>query len=146
MLTPTIVHLSCNIKKQHKMKTTKLIALLFCFLCIGSCTYDSENDLIETEQLQDENGEELENASVTYENTIENIIQNSCVSCHSSPPVNGAPFALVNYQQVSDRSNNILNAMSQQSGGSSAMPPSGRLPQNTIDQIQIWIDNDLPED
>jgi hypothetical protein len=52
---------------------------------------------------------------------------------------------LVTYQQVSARANNILSAMSRQNGSAGAMPPSGRLPQNTINQIQAWIDNDLKE-
>ncbi|NHF58319.1 hypothetical protein FK220_003130 [Flavobacteriaceae bacterium TP-CH-4] len=124
------------------MKKTRLGIAFFCALCIWSCTNDSEADLIEQEQMDDE---PTDGSGVTYENTIRSIMQSSCVNCHDDPPRNGAPFALVTFQQVSSRANGILEAMSRQSGESAAMPPAGRLPQNTIDQIQQWIDNGLPE-
>ncbi|GMN09037.1 hypothetical protein MTsPCn9_05070 [Croceitalea sp. MTPC9] len=126
------------------MKTTKLFSMLFIGFCILSCTNDSEDDLIAIDQEQGNGGGEPGETGVTYANTVRAIIQNSCVGCHADPPRNGAPFALVNFQQVSSRANGILSAMSRDNG-SGVMPPSGRLPQNTIDQIQAWIDNDLPE-
>ncbi|MFD2586723.1 hypothetical protein ACFSQJ_07255 [Croceitalea marina] len=126
------------------MKTTKLMLLFLALLCFFSCTNDSEADLILADQ-QEENNDDPESNEITYENTVRAIIQNSCVGCHDNPPRNGAPFSLINYQQVSNRSGAILNAMSRQNGAPGAMPPSGRLPQNTIDMIQQWIDNGLPE-
>lgn len=117
--------------------------MILLFACaIWSCTNDSEADLIgiDEEQVDDE-----ESSGITYENEIKSIIDNGCVSCHDNPPRNGAPFSLVTYQQVSTRANNILNAMSRQSGSAGAMPPSGRLPQTTIDKIQEWIDNESLE-
>lgn len=110
---------------------------------IWSCTNDSEADLVEIEQEQGPDGGDTD--GITYENTVRAIVQGNCVGCHNDPPRNGAPFALVTYQQVSARANNILSAMSRQNGAAGAMPPVGRLPQNTIDQIQEWIDNGLPE-
>lgn len=110
---------------------------------VWNCTNDSEADLIETEE--DQINDDLTTSGVSYENTVRAIIQNGCVGCHNSPPRNGAPFALVTYEQVSTRASSILSAMSRQNGSASAMPPSGRLPQNSIDKIQEWIDNDLLE-
>ena len=72
-------------------------------------------------------------------------MQNSCLGCHSDPPVNGAPFALANFTQASSRSAAILNVMSRQSGAARAMPPSGRLPQSTIDLVEQWIEDGLIE-
>ncbi len=111
-----------------KHKTILLMASLA--LIFTSCSNDSDDDL-----------QELPNGSteITYDGNIKSIMQNSCTGCHSSPPVNGAPFALVNFSQVSSRSSAILNAMSRQSGASRAMPPSGRLPQTTIDLLEQWI-------
>ena len=125
------------------MKTTKLVTLLLCAVFVMSCSNDSEDDLtqIDQEQVDDDS----ETTRLTYENTVKAIIDGSCIGCHDNPPRNGAPFALVNYTQVSGRANAILNAMSRQNGSAGAMPPSGRLPQNTIDQIQEWIDNETPE-
>ena len=128
---------------MKKMKTTKLFSIFLFSLFVCSCTNDSEGDLIEVDQEQID--DELEVTGVTYENTVKAIIDGSCIGCHDNPPRNGAPFSLVNFGQVSQRANAILNAMSRQNGAAGAMPPAGRLPQNTINQIEEWIDNGSPE-
>jgi uncharacterized membrane protein len=128
---------------MQKMKAIKLLILFLLVISIWNCTNDSEADLIEMEEEVINENPNL--SGVTYDNTVRAIIQNGCVGCHNSPPRNGAPFALVTYEQVSTRANSILSAMSRQNGSASAMPPSGRLPQNSIDKIQEWIDNDLLE-
>ena len=118
-----------------------------CLLWLHSCAYDSEDDLIVIENNGSDGEREDQTESViTYENTIKAIVDSNCISCHSSPPRNGAPFALVNFTQVSGRANGIFNAISRQSGSPGAMPPAGRLPQNSINQFQEWIDNKTPED
>lgn len=118
------------------MKTTKLFFLFLLTFCMYNCSYDSENDLIEA------TGDPIDpGVLVNYNDDVAPIIQNACLGCHSSPPVNGAPFALVNFSQVSQRASGILNTMSRQSGTPSAMPPSGRLPQATIDLIEKWIND-----
>lgn len=115
--------------------------LLLLALSISSCANDSEDDFIEIVQ-----GSEDPTATINYTDDIAPIIQNACVGCHNSPPVNGAPSSYTNYQQVSQGATRIFNRMSLQSGSPGAMPPSGRLPQATIDKIQEWIDEGLPED
>ncbi|MFK7832044.1 MAG: hypothetical protein AB8B52_02095 [Winogradskyella sp.] len=116
------------------MKTSKLFLLFLLIFTISSCSYDSESDLIEvsTDPVDP-------NILVNYTDDVLPIMQSACIGCHSSPPVNGAPFALVNFSQVDQRASSILNRMSLQSGAPGAMPPSGRLPQSTIDKIQQWI-------
>jgi len=127
------------------MKTRKLAAVFF-LLCMLSCSYDSEDDFVETtEDPIDDPIDDPSDQGITYDDDIASIMANSCVSCHSSPPTNGAPFALVNYTQVSQRAGSILNRMSLQSGAAGAMPPSGRLPQSTIDLIDQWIEDGLLE-
>lgn len=124
------------------MKTTKILLINCCIALISSCTYDSEDDLVATEG---DGGENPSTTLVTYENTIKAIVDSNCITCHSSPPRNGAPFALVNFSQVSARANLIQNAISRQSGAAGAMPPAGRLPQTTIDAFEEWIENGTPE-
>lgn len=118
------------------MKTSKLIFMFLLAICICSCSYDSENDLVETsiDPIDPD-------IVVTYTDNISQIMQSACIGCHSSPPVNGAPFALVNFSQVDQRAALILNRMSRQSGTPGAMPPSGRLPQATIDLVERWIND-----
>lgn len=125
------------------MKTNNLIILFLLVLSIASCSYDSENDLIDVPNGEDPNEDPI--TTINYTDDIRPILQSSCVGCHASPPVNGAPFALTNYSQASQRAGAILNAMSRQSGTPAAMPPSGRLPQATIDLVQEWIDEGTPE-
>lgn len=124
------------------MKAKTLIILSFLALTFSNCSYDSESDLIISEEEPiDPNG----GSAVNYVRDIKPIMENSCTRCHASPPVNGAPFSLINFEQVSQRATNILTTMNRQSGAAGAMPPSGRLPQATIDLIQQWIDEGKPE-
>jgi uncharacterized membrane protein len=126
------------------MNAKNLFLLSFLTIASYSCSYDSESDLISpTEQAND--NENNGGTTVNYTTTIRPIMQASCVSCHASPPVNGAPFPLINFDQVSLRANAIFTTMNRQSGSSNAMPPSGRLPQATINLLQQWIDAGKPE-
>jgi len=136
------------------MKTQNLVFLfLFAFLFL-SCSNDSEDDLIDNSNDTSQNddpgqgqggGNDPTNFQFNYEDDIKPIMQTSCVSCHASPPVNGAPFALVTYDQVRQRSSRVLATMDRQSGSPGAMPPSGRLPQATIDIVAQWISDGMPE-
>ncbi|MDJ0645461.1 MAG: cytochrome c [Flavobacteriaceae bacterium] len=116
---------------------SKFIFLLSTMLLLG-CTNDSESDLIDP---VDPDG------PVTYNANIRAIINNNCLGCHSDPPQNGAPFPLTNYDQVLARAQNgqLLRAIRRQTGEPRAMPPSGRLPQATIDLVAQWIEDGLNE-
>jgi len=69
-----------------------------CILVLAtSCANDSEDDLISIVEDQVGGEEEGEgnppSTAITYANTIEGIMDSSCVECHANPPRNGAPFA-----------------------------------------------------
>lgn len=106
------------------------------------CSNDSESDLVAPPTGS--NG----NQTITYTGNIRTIINGNCVSCHANPPVNGAPFSLTTYTQVKNVAENgsLLSAISKQTGELRAMPPTGRLPQSTIDLVEQWIDDGLLED
>ena len=116
------------------MRKIKLMLLSLLTLGVYSCSNVSESDLIDSA-----NDPMDPNALVTYDDTIVPIIQSACLGCHTDPPVNGAPIPLINFNQVDQRAGMILNRMSLQSGAPGAMPPSGRLPQATIDLVDQWI-------
>ncbi|WP_350284465.1 hypothetical protein [uncultured Croceitalea sp.] len=125
----------------------KFTLLLSAFLVIG-CTNDSESDLLiveETDNTDNSGDDDNSDATVTFSANIEPIIASNCLGCHSSPPRNGAPFSLVTYAQVSSRSSGVLNTVSKQTGEPSAMPPSGRIPQASINLIDVWIQEGLAE-
>ncbi|PID69120.1 MAG: hypothetical protein CR989_03370 [Flavobacteriales bacterium] len=98
-----------------------IIIIFTITLLFTNCSKD--NDAPETEK-------------VTYNNKIKDIIDANCISCHASPPQNGAPFSLTTYADVKDKSAEILNAVK-----TGKMPPYGELSQTTIDAIQQWIDD-----
>ncbi len=118
-----------------------LTVFVFAFLFLLSCSNDSESDLTGP---QNGNGNEF----VTYNDDIKAVISNNCLSCHSSPPTNGAPFSITTYTQVKNRAENgsLLAAISKQTGEAGAMPPTGRMPQATIDLVEQWIADGLLED
>lgn len=99
-----------------------------------SCTNDSEDDLIDNNPQTN---------IVTYVDDVGPIIETNCVSCHSDPPVNGAPNSLVNYVEVVNAVVNmdLIDRISRQPGEGGFMPLGGsRLPQNLIDLIEQWED------
>jgi len=94
------------------------------------CTNVSEDDLIDATPLPD---------IVTYVDDVKSIMDNNCISCHSDPPINGAPRALVTYNQVKDAvlNHNLIGRIDGSSG--TLMPQGGpKLPQNSIDIIIQW--------
>ena len=125
------------------MKNTFSSIFFGCLLLVLGCTNDSESDLLVIEDpIDDDDGVEV---SVTFTEDIQPIITNNCLGCHSSPPRNGAPFALVTFEQVRSRSSAVLRTVSAQTGEPGAMPPSGRIPQAAIDLIAQWIDEGRAE-
>ncbi|MTE26161.1 hypothetical protein [Winogradskyella ouciana] len=107
-------------------------------LLILSCSYNSEDDLTEEVVIED---------FVTYENNIKSIIDNNCISCHSEPPVNGAPMSLTTYLDVKDAVENrdLIERISSTDQGF-LMPFGGpRLPQNLIDLVIQWEEEGLLE-
>lgn len=119
------------------MKQFSISLLLVLVFFVFSCSNDSENDLVEQQNFD----------TITYSNTVKNIINNNCVGCHSDPPQNGAPFPLSNFNQVFSRADNgqLLRSIQRQTGEPRAMPPSGRMPQSTIDFIEQWIEDGAKE-
>jgi len=102
------------------------------FFIISSCANDSEDDLIDQMQGPD---------PITYTDNVKAIIDNNCINCHSDPPTNGAPIALVTFSQVKNSAENgsLINRIQAQEGGAGAMPLGGpRLPQTLIDVIVQW--------
>ena len=120
-------------KKKRAVVYGFLFLLFFCF----SCANDSEEDL--TDQIQIP-------LLVTYTNSVKAIIDNNCIICHNNPPVNGAPFSLLEYNDVKTNVAGIINRISRQEGEFGLMPAGGPpLPQNLIDLVEQWESDGLLE-
>jgi hypothetical protein len=110
-------------------------ALKFIFI-IGICIIFS----CESYTYEEISGE-IENP--TYNANVKSIIDNNCLSCHSS---SGGEFpTMQTYLQVKDVAQNglMICRIDDQSCGS-VMPQSGRLPQTKINTIKKWLINGCP--
>lgn len=117
---------------------TLLFAFSAALFCWG-CDSDSESDLTEIND---------DTEPITYTQTVRSIINDNCISCHASTPVNGAPMSLTTYANVKNAvlSRGLLDRISRPQGSPGLMPNGGtRLPQSTIDLIVQWEDDGLLE-
>lgn len=120
------------------MKPKNLFPMLVFAGFLLSCSNDNPDTLME--DVPNEN-------AITYQQNVKSIIDNNCISCHAATPRNGAPMALVTYDQVKNAIQNrgLLNRISLNNGNSLLMPQSGRLPQTTIDIVAKWQQDGLLE-
>ncbi len=116
-------------------KYTTFLVLIIVINSFISCSSDSTEDL-ETTNIPDD--------KVTYTNNIKSIIDTNCISCHSSPPVNGAPIALVTFSQIKNgtQNGNVINRIEREQGSSGVMPPVG----STLSAAQIQLIKDWQTD
>ena len=86
----------------------------------------------------------IANADISYENTIKPILENNCVGCHNKANSDGG-YDLTNIGTVQSIAfNGILTKTVNHSDGVRAMPLNAeKLPENTIQKIEIWINNGL---
>ncbi len=99
-------------------------------LFLTGCANDSTDDLIG-----------INTATVKYNSQVKSIIDSNCLSCHQSPPVNGAPMRLTTYEDVKNAvlTRGLIDRISRPQGAPGMMPSGGiRLPQALIDQITTW--------
>ena len=122
--------------KPIVMKPKNLFPLLLSASFLLSCSNDNPDTLME--DVPNDN-------VVKYQQNVKSIIDNNCISCHAATPRNGAPMALVTYDQVKNAVQNrgLLNRISLNNGNSLLMPQSGRLPQATIDIVVKWQQDGL---
>ncbi|TSE10867.1 MULTISPECIES: hypothetical protein [Aquimarina] len=116
--------------KNISKKFLLLLTVIFCFNC-------SSSD--DTEPMPDGGPDTNPNPNkiTTYDADVKAIIDGQCLRCHTIPLAEGATFPMRNFQETIDGVNRDL-VLFVQSSGANVMPPSGRLPQATIDIILDW--------
>ncbi len=113
--------------------TTLLVSVIF-----ASCSENSTNDLIDIDTT----------AQVSYNLQIKNTINSNCLSCHTAPPINGAPMRLTTYEDVKNAvlTRGLIDRISRSQGAPGMMPLGGtRIPQSAIDQIIKWQNEGFAE-
>lgn len=120
------------------MKKNLLFPVFVATIFLISCTNDSTSDLLE----------DIEITNVTYTTNIKSIIDNNCISCHATVPINYAPMSLTTYENVKEAMLNrgLIDRISKDQGDSDLMPYGGaRLPQQLIDIVIEWQNQGLLE-
>ncbi|MDG1475620.1 MAG: hypothetical protein P8Q14_00600, partial [Vicingaceae bacterium] len=75
--------------------------------------------------------------SITYTTHVKAYIDNNCVGCHGS----SGGVTLQTYSQVKAQADaGRILARAINGSGSGPMPPSGLMPQTTLDTLQLWLD------
>lgn len=115
----------------------KLIYIFGSMLTVFSfqgCYYDIENELYPSD------GSTCDTATVTYTATIQPILSQNCLSCHSTASAQGnVVLEGYNLLKVYVDDGSFLGAVSHGSGYS-PMPKGGnKLSDCKISQIQTWI-------
>ncbi len=118
-------------KNMLKMCSLVMVALL-CFNCSSS----DDNTVPGPDPDPDTNPNP--NKTTTYNADVKVIIDAQCVRCHTDPPVEGAPFPMRTYEETIVGVNRDLVLRMTTMSINNVMPPSGRLPQETIDIILDW--------
>jgi hypothetical protein len=111
-----------------KMKKVNIFLVLLSVLFVLSCDSNAIQDISAV----------IENP--TYSAHVQPVFEAKCIGCH-----NGSQSPnLSNYNQVKMACTNggVLCRIEGSCG--SIMPPSGKMPQSTIDMIIKWTDNGCP--
>lgn len=119
---------------EHKMIKNLLSFVMTLSLLATGCYYDN----------QDEMYGGCDTANVTYTKIIAPIMQN-CVGCHGAKGAS-ANISLHDYNSVKACATlGRLSGSLNQSPGYIAMPPSGKLGNCDLKQLDKWIINGMPQ-
>ncbi len=116
------------------MKKNKFFITLFAIgiMAMSSCKNDSEEETFSNGN-NGGNNTTCDTSNVSFSNVILPMIQNNCLSCHNTTqPV------LSNYDRIAANATRILGAI-QHKPGFKPMPPSGSLPECSINQFEAWV-------
>lgn len=85
--------------------------------------------------------------SYTWVDDVEPIIQRRCVSCHTTPTVNGAPFALLSYQDTQGPApaGGLIYERMAARMVAGTMPPGGGATEAEIGVVRDWAALGAPE-
>ncbi|MCB9359807.1 MAG: hypothetical protein H6587_10680 [Flavobacteriales bacterium] len=125
------------------MRISLVCFLIVCLSCY-SCSDKTKEDEKENLPTPTGNGNTGTNTTITYSNFTKKIIDNNCISCHSSAGLNVNPH-LETYTQVKTIANNGRLKARVIDEIPTRMPPTGSLPQTVKDTLQLWINQGAVE-
>lgn len=118
------------------MKEKFKIIITLCFvLALFSCENRTYDDISGTKNVI---------LVAKYTDHVKPIIDNNCVSCHSSSGT-ASYLPLTNYTEVKESIDGIIDRIKRPSGDPLKMPKGGSLSQSNIDIITQWKTDGLKE-
>ncbi len=134
-------NLYLRVSKPHAMKNINTTLLTFLVIVINYSCSSSDDTVPITDGTPPTVVNPNPNKTTTYTADVKTIIDTHCLECHGSSPSQGAPMSLVTYVNIIDALTNqgrddLADRMN--TTGRNVMPPSGRLPQETIDIVLDW--------
>ncbi len=131
----------------QKIKIQLFVLSLAIAVGLASCSKDNEEDLYgNNEDDNGDNGALCDTENVSFANQVWPVIESSCISCHSgAAPIGG--YRMGNYTELVETINTgrFLGAIKHESGYS-PMPQGGpKLDDCTIEKIEAWIDDGMPD-
>ena len=119
------------------MKYIILFIVVVAFIWLGGCYYDSE------ESLYPQISNSCDTVNVSFGGTTKDILQASCLTCHSSSNAAalGGAIRLENYSDLIIQVNNgkLMGAIRHEPGYSAMPQGGGKLSDCEIIQLQAWI-------
>jgi hypothetical protein len=112
------------------MRTTFYITGLI--LCAVSCESNTYEEISDNTPITD---------LVRYESSVKPVIENSCISCHSSSSFK----PLSNYTEVRDNIDMIIDRIQRPNGDPLRMPQGGSLSSGQINIFVKWKADGLIE-
>lgn len=107
----------------------KILIAFTILICFSSCTKDKSSN--------------LPASNIPHFNPlIQTIIQTNCISCHDATST--VPMHDFNSVHLLALSGQLLGSLTDTSGQYLHMPVGWNLPEQTINEIKNWIENDCP--
>jgi len=113
-----------------------LATIIVFSLFFVSCYYDNE------EALYPALSNSCDTTNVSYSGTIVPILNNSCLTCHSTPSTGGS-ILLTTYAEVVASAPRITGSIKQLSGFSAMPKNSSKIKSCSITQWDIWVRNGM---
>jgi mono/diheme cytochrome c family protein len=85
------------------------------------------------------------NKSLSYATDIKSILETNCAKCHNSNNKGGYNFLTFESVKKSVANGQLLGTIKHQKGFDAMPRMAPKLPQETIDKIECWINNGMKE-
>lgn len=111
------------------MKKIKILIVIAIGIVFVSCQSNTYEEITGTE-------------NPTYTKNIAPLVQANCISCHNNTP-STLSVSLETYSDVKFyiQSGTLLCRIENVCGAAGVMPPTGKMPQTSIDLIKKWVAN-----